>query len=149
MNPSKRKALESAGWQFGDAEDFLNTGSMKRKKNKSVKKPEYKSPTQLLVEDLQAKTNAVISKLTLLQTKLMIAKAMEQQGSNMASVAEKLNISVEKVKDFFDPEKDIEIRFLAVMGFALNRQITAKFNDKNLEKAAEQASDNDEPWEDE
>lgn len=26
MNDEKRKALEAAGWKFGDAEDFLNEG---------------------------------------------------------------------------------------------------------------------------
>lgn len=39
MEERKRKALEAAGWKFGDAEDFLNdTGVMAERLNASVLK---------------------------------------------------------------------------------------------------------------
>lgn len=52
MDTAKRKALEAAGWKFGDAEDFLR--GMEQPMAKSTRKARYNPETMKAIEEADA-----------------------------------------------------------------------------------------------
>lgn len=107
---------------------------MSKKKSKAMASKGEKKPktpltgVQLMLEDLRHLYCHVSRREAVLQTQVLILECMDTNGASIASLAEKLNWSEQRLLDLLSPDcVDIDLRTVANVFTAMGHEFKVDF----------------------
>ena len=88
------------------------------------KKPTAEPAIKAIADRLKGLADEATSRACLLRTKADFAQLIYCNGASLISVAEKIGWPESKMVNFLDPGKDIDIRALTDVAFALGKRLS-------------------------